>query len=89
MGRYSVVKAGGRTPEEDPLFYACFDCPRAKENPPKDCNWNSSCGECVFRVKWGVAKGIIEKREANLLFEKHEKLRRMRWKQTRTHNVSP
>jgi len=84
-----MIRAGGYAPEGDPLFYACFKCPLSKETPPKDCNWVLGNGECLFRIKWGVAKGIIGEKEANLLLEKREKLRRKRWKQIKNQNMNP
>jgi hypothetical protein len=40
-------------PDEDPLFYACFECPYP------DCRfWSSKRYECPFRIRWGLKHGV-------------------------------
>ena len=51
------AKPGARRPfggpEDDPLFYACFECPH------KDCRHDESRSvECPFRIKWGHEHGV-------------------------------
>lgn len=40
-------------PDEDALFYACFECPY------RDCRHHVSIGkECPFRIEWGKEHGV-------------------------------
>ena len=56
-GKLIRSKGGGMksyySPDEDPLFHACFECPY------KDCSYHvGRSAECPFRIEWGRKHGV-------------------------------